>query len=224
MLNKSHLQVKLVSDASGAYYAGKTGDVVIIVDVIDMSTTLECAIEAGSIAVYGAAPDHVKPPVPVDPEKIGYKVGKESVCKNASIILVSEPRWGTENDMKKNAQKVVRGIERAGGIIERFIPNLGLTTVKLHDFNNKLTIGVTDTGGTAFDTALNSGGLVLTGTIARTTKYKGVFPALIAAKRAVGIAQKMNKNISVVAASANSLEDILAAQYIAQKILELIRS
>lgn len=223
-MRKYHLQVKMINDASGAYQAGKAGDVVIIVDVIDMSTTLECALEAGAMAVYGAAPDQVKPPVPVNPEMIGFKVGKESVLKNLPILIVSEPRWGSEKDLKNNATKVVKGIEKAGGIIERFIPNLGLPTVKLYDFKNKLVIAVTDTGGTAFDAAYNAGGFVLTGTIARTVEYKGIFPALAAARRGVDAAIKMNKNITIVAASANSLEDVLAAQYITQKVLELTRS
>ena len=77
--------------------------------------------------------------------------------------------------------------------------------------------------GTAFDAAFNSGGIVLTGTVARTINKKGVLPALIAAKRAIEVAVKKKKNITVIAASANSLEDILAAQYITQKILEQTR-
>lgn len=217
-------QVKMCTDASGAYFAGKTGDVVIIVDVIDMSTTIECAIEAGSLAVFGAAPDHVNPPVPVNPKMVGFKVGTESVLKGRPILLLSEPRWGTERDLRNNANKVITGIVKAGGMIEGVIPNLGLSTVKLHDFKNKLVIAVTETGGTAFDAAFNSGGVVLTGTIARTMKYKGTFPALKAVNRAIKTAVYLNRNISVIAASANSLEDVLAAQYIFQNIIEHLRT
>jgi len=217
------MQVKMTADASGAYYAGLAGDVVLIVDVIDMSTTLECAIEAGCSAVYGAAPDFATPPVPVNPEVLGYKVGTESFRKGIPILLVSEPRWGTESDLKNNAKRVTCGIKKAGGTIEGFIPNLGLSTVKECNFKNKLVIAVTNAGGTAFDAAFNSGGLVLTGTIARTTKHKGNLPAMIAAKRAVSMAKETKKNISIIASSANSLEDVLAAEYIMQKALELHR-
>jgi hypothetical protein len=216
-------QVRMSADTSGAYYAGKDGDIVLIVDVIDMSTTIECAIEAGCTGFYGAAPDHVNPPVPVNPEKIGYKVGIESIQKKSPILIVSEPRWGTEKDLQRNTKKVVMGIINAGGVIEGFVPNLGRSTVELCDFRNRLVIGVTDSGGTAFDAAFNSGGIVLTGTVARTINKKGVLPALIAAKKAIEVAVKKKKNITVIAASANSLEDILAAQYITQKILEQTR-
>jgi len=217
-------QVRMAADASGAYQAGKAKDVVVIVDVIDMSTTLECAMENGCLGIYGAASDHVKAPVPTNPENIGFIAGKESVLKLVPIIVVAEPRWGTEKELKKNARRLVSGIEKAGGLIEKFIPNLGLSTVKLCDFQNKLVVAVTESGGTAFDAALNAGGFVLTGTIARTYRKKGIYPALSVAQRAVDAARLQKRNISVIAASANSLEDVLGAQYITQKILELLRT
>lgn len=224
MTHEFYPQVRMSTDASGAYYAGKANDIVVIVDVIDMSTTLECAIEAGCIGFYGAAPDHVKPPVPVNPEEIGFKAGRESALKKTPIIIISEPRWGTEKDLEKNTKKVVAGIEKAGGIIEGFVPNIGASTVKLCNFKNKLVIAVTDSGGAAFDAGFNSGGFMLTGTIARTSIHKGTYPAVLAARRAVEAAKFQKKNISIIAASANSLEDILAAQYITQKTIEQIRS
>ncbi|MGI6552813.1 MAG: hypothetical protein ACOX37_07210 [Bacillota bacterium] len=49
----------------------------VIVDIIDMSTTLEAALEAGARKVYGASPDGVIVPVDVKPEVIGLEAGKK---------------------------------------------------------------------------------------------------------------------------------------------------
>jgi hypothetical protein len=49
------------SDASGAREAARAGLMVMIVDVIDMSTTLESALDAGAAAVLGASPDFTRP-------------------------------------------------------------------------------------------------------------------------------------------------------------------
>ena len=46
----------VTSDASGAQAAAREGFLVMIVDVIDMSTTLESALEAGAVAVWVPAP------------------------------------------------------------------------------------------------------------------------------------------------------------------------
>jgi hypothetical protein len=51
--------------------------VVVIVDIIDMSTTLEAALEAGARKVYGASPDGVIVPVDVKPEVIGLEAGEK---------------------------------------------------------------------------------------------------------------------------------------------------
>ncbi|WP_198142388.1 hypothetical protein [Syntrophaceticus schinkii] len=47
--------ITVTTDASGAYHAACSGQVVVIVDVIDMSTTLEVAIQEGAALVLGAS-------------------------------------------------------------------------------------------------------------------------------------------------------------------------
>jgi hypothetical protein len=64
-------QIIVTSDASGAQQAAKEGYLVMIVDVIDMSTTLESALEAGAAVVLGGSPDFTRAPVEVDPEGVG---------------------------------------------------------------------------------------------------------------------------------------------------------
>ncbi|MDS1030114.1 hypothetical protein RDV78_06350 [Bacillota bacterium LX-D] len=222
-LNKFQPQVIFRTDASGAWQAGKNNDVVVIVDIIDMSTTLECALEAGALAVFGASTDHCKFNIPLGPEVIGYKAGRLGIENQSSIVIVTEPRWGKKIDLINSCSKTLKGIEKTGAVIKDIIPNLGTASAKMCDFKNKVVIAVTDCGGVAYDAAYTAGGTVLTGTIARTLNQKGTKPALSAVNRSLELAIKLKKNISVVAASANSFEDVLAAQYIVQKLLERIR-
>ena len=65
-------------NASGALRAAKLDFVVVIVDVIDMSTSAEAAIEKGAISVLGASPDISKVPVYVNPYKIGLAAGSRA--------------------------------------------------------------------------------------------------------------------------------------------------
>lgn len=221
--NSFPAQVEITADASGAYQAGKKGNVVVIVDIIDMSTTLDSALEAGATAVFGASPSRSKAPVPVNPAYIGEIAGKVAITNNCSIVIVSEPRWGSEEDLVQNAALVIQGINKTRAKIAKIIPNLGASTPFICDCNNKVVIAVTDTGGTAFDAAYNAGGKVLTGTIARTYKSKGTQPLANTVAKTLKLASLYQKNISIVAASANSLEDVLAAQYLGMRLIEEIR-
>ncbi len=214
--------VNLSVNASGAAAAAARGDVVVIVDVIDMSTTLEAAIDAGALAVYGAAPDGASPPVPVDPAAVGYMAGLQAVQNNTAVVLVGEPRVGTDSERLDNMSKTVAGLKKAGARLDAVLPNIGSETPKLHDMRDKVVVATTGTGGVAFDAAVKAGApAVLTGTVARTMLKKGPAPARAAAKRACRKARELGgTGITVVAASGNSLEDILAAEYIARIIIE----
>jgi len=213
--------VKMTVNASGAAAAGAGGDVVVIVDIIDMSTTLEAALDEGALAVFGAAPDQATPPVAVNPCKIGQIAGKLAVEQGAGMVLVGEPRVGTDEERLANMSKTVAGLKQAGAVVEAVLPNIGAETVKLYDLRGKVLIAATGTGGVAFDAALNAGApAVITGTVARTRHKKGHAPARAAAQRAVDKARALGTGISVVAASGNSLEDILAAEFITRLILE----
>jgi hypothetical protein len=208
-------------NASGAAEAAERGCLIMVVDIIDMSTTLESALDAGALAVYGASPDKSRAPVKLNPEKIGRLAGKMAVANNTGVIIISEPRVGTDEERRARAAKTITGVEAVGAGITAILPNIGAETAKLADFTGKVVVAVTDTGGVAFDAAMEAGAVsVITGTVARTIKKRGTIPARAAAIRAIEEARKWDAGIAVVAASANSLEDILAAEYIARLIIE----
>lgn len=208
-------------NASGAAAAARQGNVVMIVDVIDMSTTSEAVLEAGAITVLGASPDNSIVPVTVNPEKIGYIAGKKALKYDTSVIVAAEPRLiQNDKDRLKEIQQVLKGIERAGTELEKVVPNIGREVVELADFDNKIVVVVSPSGGTAYDAAYNYGAPeVITGTIARTNNMNGSFAARVAAERAIEKALKFKRGITVVAASSNSMEDVQACQYICQEII-----
>lgn len=216
--------VYLSADASGAACAAGRGHVVLIVDVIDLSTTCEAALDEGALAVYGAAPDDARPPVPVDPVKVGQLAGRHACAGNSGVIIIAEPRAGSEQERLSRVAGVCRGIRESGAKIEAVLPNLGAETVKLATFRERVVVAATNAGGVAFDAALTAGApLVLTGTVARTLKKKGSACALAAARRACAAAQELQTDLAVIAASANAIEDLLAAEYIFKLILGLLR-
>jgi hypothetical protein len=212
----------LTVNASGAAAAARQGQVVVIVDVIDMSTTCEAALDAGALAVYGAAADFARCPVETNPDQIGQLAGGQAVTVGTEVILVAEPRVGTDEERMGNASKVLRGLEQVGAPVGAILPNIGAETVKLVDFHGKVVVAATGTGGVAYDAAVTAGApAVLTATVARTMKKRGTAPAREGAQRALNKAKKLGTGITVVAATANSLEDILAAEYIVKEIISL---
>jgi hypothetical protein len=216
--------VILTTDASGAAEAASRGRVVLIVDVIDFSTTMEAALESGALEIFGAAPDAARPPVFVDPFKIGILAGRAAVKNSTDVVLVAEPRTGSDGNRMESASRALAGVAKAGASVGAVLPNLGAETPRLADLSNRVVLGVSGTGGVAFDAAVNAGApLVLTGTVARTLQKRGAAPAREAAGRAARAAEKLNTAVAVVAASGNSLEDILAAEFIYKLIVDLLR-
>ncbi|MFW5982268.1 MAG: hypothetical protein ACOCQO_03560 [Halanaerobiaceae bacterium] len=218
------LWVKTLSttyNASGAAAAARQGNIVMIVDVIDMSTTAEAALEAGALNVLGASPDQHTVPVTVNPEKIGYFAGKKAIKCETEVIVAAEPRLITkENDRLAEIQQVLKGIDRAGAVLHKVVPNIGREVVELANFENKVVVVVSPSGGAAYDAAYNYGAPeVITGTVARTNNAIGSLTADLAAKRAIESAVKLKRGITVVAASSNSMEDVQGAQYICQLIV-----
>ncbi|MGI6513887.1 MAG: hypothetical protein ACOX3D_05965 [Syntrophomonadales bacterium] len=213
-------KVVMTTDASGAVSAAQQGLAVMIVDVIDMSTTLESALDAGAVKVFGASPDFTRAPVKVDPERIGRIAARTALTEGVGVIVVSEPRTGGDEERLQRCQKLMEGLNSEGVIIEAVVPNLGAETPLLTHFENRVVVAVTDTGGVAFDAAYQVTDQVITGTIARTLRQKGTAPATTAALRALTLMEHA-PGIAVVAASRNSQEDILAARYILELIKEL---
>ena len=214
--------LNISSNPSGAAAAARQGNVVMIVDVIDMSTTAEAALEAGAISVLGASPDQNEAPITVNPEKIGYIAGKKAVKNKTEIVIAAEPRLIGENeDRMDGIQHVIKGIKRAGASVDTVTSNLGKEVCELADFENKVAVVVSAAGGVAFDAAFNYGAPeVITGTVARTNKMSGSEPAKLAAERAIETAAKFKTGISVIASSSNALEDVMAAEHIEKEILD----
>ncbi len=200
--------------ASGAYEAALNEHVVVIVDVIDMSTSLETALEMGAVAVFGSSPDKTTAPVPLNPEKIARSAASLAQELNTEIIIIGEPRFSSKVEQQKSCQKLVKKLSELGAKIHDYVPNVGKEVYSFTDYTNKIVIAATNSGGVAFDTAYNAGGILTIATIARTQKLKGKEPALKGALRAYKLAIDSQRDISYVAASANSLEDILAAKYL----------
>lgn len=208
------------SDASGAQEAARAGMLVMIVDVIDMSTTLESALDAGAYAVLGASPDFTRAPVKVLPEEIGKHAVRLSKETGNGIILVAEPRVGSDEERIARCQKIIKGIEKEKGFIEAILPNIGAETPKLANMNQRVVVAVSDTGGVAYDAAFAENPRVITGTVARTFSKKGMQPSMTAVRRVWETIEEGDKGVAIIAASRNSMEDILAAQFIANLLLQ----
>lgn len=214
----------MTSDASGAVEMAKAGKVVVVVDVIDFSTTAEASLEAGALAVLGASPDKARPPVFIDPFAVGVRAGKLALANETEVVLVAEPRYGSKKDCLINSGLAVEGVKSTGALIKEVLPNVGSSIAELGNLNQKVILGVTGTGGVAYDAALNANAVaVLTATVARTLQKRGKEPAVVGVKRAMEIAKKYNTDIAFVAASGNSMEDILGAQYLTSLALEWCR-
>jgi hypothetical protein len=213
--------VNLAFNASGAVEGARRGDVVVIVDIIDMSTSAEVALEQGAIAVYGAAAFGSKAPVAnLNPERMGYLAGKTALKYKTQVVVVAEPRYGSEEERRKKADTALMGINRSGASVAAVVPNIGSEVAKTVDFNGKVALLISDTGGVAFDAAYNNGApAVLTATVTRTPLKKGIEPSRAGIARALDQAHKLNCGITIVAASSNSFEDNLAGQYLMQLLL-----
>ncbi|MFZ5943430.1 MAG: hypothetical protein ACOYVD_04930 [Bacillota bacterium] len=210
-------EVIVAYNASGAARAAREGYVVMIVDVIDMSTSLEAALQGGAFMVLGASPDITKAPVQVNPYKIGAYAASKAREEKKEIVIIAEPRWGTKEERISGCSLLLQGL---GGRIKDYlvIPNLGGEVGKIVSFKNKIVICVSDTGGVAYDAAWQYSKNITTGTIARTIFSRSNQSAVASVERVLGLAKE--KNIAVVAASGNAIEDVLAANYLAQKIIE----
>jgi hypothetical protein len=115
----------VTTDASGAAQAARDRMLVMIVDVIDMSTTLESAVDAGAYAVLGCSPDMSRAPVMLSPEKIGAEAARLARAKGTGIIIVSEPRVGSDEERKSRCQRFIKAVASAHGTIEGIVSQFG---------------------------------------------------------------------------------------------------
>lgn len=208
--------VTIAYNLSGAIEAVKLGRFIVLVDVIDMSTTIEAVREAGAVGFWGAAPVGKGEPY-TNPYLIGQAAAREAKKKSASIVIVAEPRAGSNEERKTRAAGVLAGIEAEGLAVSEIWPNLGAETARLTDWRNKVAVAVTDAGGTVFDAVWQLGGELTTATVARTLKMKGMEPARKGVERALEMAK--GRPLTIVAASSNALEDVLAVHCLAQMLI-----
>lgn len=211
--------ITVTAEASGAYHSACNGQVVVIVDVIDMSTTLEVALQQGAAHVLGASPTICRAPVPVDPFAIGKYSAVMAEQLKTEVVVIAEPRIGSAAERQERVKSFLKGLH-ASGIKEAGIyPNQGAEVAKLVDFEGKVVVAITDCGGAAYDAAFNAGAPVLTATVARTPGYTGWQNALQGVERALKLADEEGRGIALVASSGKAAEDVLATQYLSECIL-----
>lgn len=211
-------------NASGACQGAERGDLVVIVDVIDMSTTAEALMSMGAVAVLGAAPEGINI-YNANPYHIGYIAGRMGLQNNLPILLISEPRTGGDEKRIEKAFSVIRGIEDSGNKIATILPNIGASIVDYEIVQSIsgqgfIAVLVTPCGGVCFDVAHNNGAAcVLTATTARVSGRSGHEVVESCVRRILSMAESLVVNITVVAASSKALEDVHAAQHIAECII-----
>ena len=206
---------------SGASDAGKRGRAVMVVDVIDASTTAEAALAAGALAVLGASPAGLTSlPVPLDPAGVGRRAGELAKANNTAVIIAAEPRAAGEDERTAACAPVLEGIAKAGAVVEAILPNLGMETARLAELKGRVLVIVSASGGVVYDTALASGaGTVGWATVARTVNRTGWTSAEAGAERAVSLGRLAGHRLSVIASSSNAPEDLQGAVEIARLVI-----
>ncbi|MBS4026469.1 MAG: hypothetical protein KGZ96_12445 [Clostridia bacterium] len=208
------------TDASGAAVCAQLGFITVIIDVIDMSTSLEACRYLGASLILGASPVRVNCPVKVAPAKVAGYALKYALENGKEILIVTEPRHGKEWDREENAAEIISIINNGGGKIAAIVPNIGGEIGELAEIKDRVVIGVTATGGTAFDAAFNilADQRVTTATVARVKGQNSHQLISATLSRITHQALNYNTGVAFIAASRNSMEDILAAQYLAQQL------
>jgi len=211
--------LEVTFNASGAAEAGRRGRVAVIVDVVDASTSAEAALANGAAAVLGAAPAGADVPVPVDPAGVGRKAAALAGRLGTTAVVVAEPRVGTEEDRRKRALPVLQAL-RTASVEYELVANQGAELPGLVDVKGLVVVIVSTTGGAAFDAAIAQGSpAACFGTTARVEGKTGWDVLGLGARRAVELADEHSADLSIVAASANSTDDCLAAFELARRVM-----
>jgi hypothetical protein len=206
-------------NASGAADAGARRRVVVIVDVVDSSTSAEVAVAGGAAAVLGASPAGVDAPAHLDPGAVGRRAAAMAKERDTDVIVVAEPRVGTEDERRRRAVSVLQAL-RTASVGYELVANQGAELGQLVNMEGRPVVIVSSTGGTAFDAAMAGGApAVCFATTARIHGKTGWDVVGIGARRAIALAGEHRADLSVVAATANSSDDCLAAFEIARRII-----
>lgn len=213
-------QLEIAFDASGAADAAKRGRVAAIVDVIDAATSAEASLAAGAIAVLGASPVGSGAPVRLSPESIARLAADTAAEHGTSVVIAAEPRIG-EGHLRRAQAASICSVLDSQGIAYDVVANQGAELPKLIDLRNKTVVIVSSTGGTAFDAAVASGApAVCFATTARVQGLSGMQVTALGADRATKLAIAHRAPVSIIASSANSMDDCLGAFEIAKKMIE----
>lgn len=211
--------LEVTFDASGAAEAGRRGRVVCVVDVVDSATSAEAALAHGAVAVFGAAPAGAMPPVPVEPEGPAKRAAEAAREHGTDVVVAAEPRVGPDQERLARAQAVT-DVLAAAGVEVQVVPNQGAELPGVVELRGRVVVVVSTTGGTAFDAALAAGApAVCFATTARVEGRTGWQVADLGAERAAALAEEHDAGLSIVAASANSADDCLAAWEIATRLV-----
>jgi hypothetical protein len=206
-------------NASGAAAAGAVGRVVVIVDVVDSSTSAEAALAAGAIDVLGASPRDVRVPVRVDPGGVGRRAAAVAVREATDVVVVGEPRVGPEDERRAQALPVLQAL-RTQRIDYELAPNQGAELGRAVTLKGRVAVIVSSTGGTAFDAALAGGApAACFATTARIEGSTGWDVLSRGVRRGIDLARRNETDLSIVAASANSSDDVLAAFELARAVI-----
>lgn len=206
-------------NATGAADAGRRGLVVAVVDVVDAATSAEAVLASGAAEVLGAAPADARPPVPVDPGAVGRRAAAAAGRTASDVIVAAEPRVGSEEDRRARCLPVLQAL-RTAGVGYELVPNQGAELPHLAKVEDRVVVVVSTTGGAAYDAALAGGAPgVCFATSARVEGRTGWEVAEAGAARAVALADEHDADLAVVAASANSLDDVLAAFEVARAVI-----
>jgi hypothetical protein len=211
--------LEVTFNASGAAEAGARGRTVVIVDVVDSSTSAEAALAGGALEVLGASPAGLRVPVPVDPGAVGRRAASIAAKTPTDVVVVSEPRVAMDEERRGQALPVLQAL-RTAGVGYELAPNQGAELLRAVNPEGRLVVVVSATGGSAFDAALAAGAPgVCFATTARIEGQTGWEVATAGARRAIEAARQHRSGITIVAASANSTDDVLGSLEVARAVI-----
>ncbi len=211
--------LEIAFDASGAAEAGGRGRVVAIVDVVDGSTSAEAALAAGAAEVLGAAPLGSEAPVALRPKAVATRAAQVALQHGTEVIVVAEPRVGDERERLARVKQILGALE-ASGAHYQVVPNQGSELASMVDLEGRVVLIVTSSGGVAFDAALAGGApAACFVTTARLPGISGWDVVRMGVERATALADAHGGKLTVVASSANSSDDCLAAFELARALM-----
>lgn len=153
------------------------------------------------------------------PRAVGVRAAELARKHDTDAVVVAEPRVGSEDERFVRVRPILEALE-AEGVRYEVVPNQGAELPSLAELAGRVVVMVSTTGGTAFDAALLAGAPAVTfATTARVAGKPGWEITEVGAVRAITLADERDRDISVVAASANSADDCLAAFEVARAII-----